>query len=962
MNCLLIIPGMSFTGATITQGKSLGGSETAGYYVAKGLAKLGWNVTVASNMQPQDADKWDGVRYVPLEPFLEKGKDKLKFDVLIGQRIPNICSIWKEAKVKFFWTHDLALRRHAKLFANQIWALDGVFVVSDFHRKQLSKTYGYPEDWIHVLQNGVDLDLFSPSVSPEIKQVGKRLIYTSRPERGLESLVGPNGLMRLLLKLDPSISLLVCGYDNTTPELAELYQHLWNQCRELPNVELVDSQGKEDLAKLFKGAWLHVYPTTFEEVSCISVMEAQCAGTPVVASPAGALPETLKDAGVVFVGEPKKKPNVGEFAKTILNLRDNPETWLNLHKAALANTPQYSWEHGIQTVEKTVGKRFETLTADKVKLTKHLVYMSDVSLARCGAKGGLGKFLTQKDFGWAFGNDKDFLEHYKRQSQNNRKQGWDHGFGEPWIEGLPRAHAFFAAARGFKKGTRVLDFGCSIGHFTEAFARHAPQCEFTGWDIVKQDIEEGTELIKEAGTPNVMLQEVPNFANLPVFDVLFFMEVFEHLKNPAETLEQLESLVCPGGFIMLSSPSGPWEAKGNDKNHLWHFESADLEEMFQNKPEFSIVYAPAPETGKRGELLGHYLIAYKVDHKPLGKVDIERKLSQQQPQQTLSVCMICRNNSDTLAKTLNSVKDIASEIIIGVDVGKFPKSSGQRKGRTWRIAQEFGAKTLPIISPLATGFDHARNKTIELAKSDWILWIDDDEVLEWPSRLHKYLRDNVIDAYCFPQHHYSAEPAGLIKTDFPARLFRNNIGVKFYGKVHEHPARDESGAGFKMPYVIPEVAIMHFGYETEEIRKVRFSRNLNLMRLDRKLFPERTLGKFLWLRDLAHINTYLVQSGRFDIREIHSNAKEGLELWRELIEKNETRLVIDALPYVTTLVQSLVKQGIKFSYTLKVELLGMGINLNGNQLQGEMLNPKDLKKLLGMLTKQQVDVVSGEYL
>jgi hypothetical protein len=51
--------GLPFNGETIPSGKSLGGSESAAYFMAKELVKLGHKVVVFTNM-PKPG-KWDGV-------------------------------------------------------------------------------------------------------------------------------------------------------------------------------------------------------------------------------------------------------------------------------------------------------------------------------------------------------------------------------------------------------------------------------------------------------------------------------------------------------------------------------------------------------------------------------------------------------------------------------------------------------------------------------------------------------------------------------------------------------------------------------------------------------------------------------------------------------------------------------------------------------------------------------------
>ena len=121
MHYVLYVPGMPFNGETLAQGRSLGGSESAGYYLARELARRGHEVTVFSPIPAQAAGAWDGVRYLstgPSTPGAPLGVDFEAFlanspvDVMIGQRVPDLFQRPNAAKVNLWWTHDLALRRH----------------------------------------------------------------------------------------------------------------------------------------------------------------------------------------------------------------------------------------------------------------------------------------------------------------------------------------------------------------------------------------------------------------------------------------------------------------------------------------------------------------------------------------------------------------------------------------------------------------------------------------------------------------------------------------------------------------------------------------------------------------------------------------------------------------------------------------------------------------------------------
>lgn len=82
---------------------------------------------------------------------------------------------------------------------------------------------------------------------------------------------------------------------------------------------------------------------------------------------------------------------------------------------------------------------------------------------------------------------------------------------------------------------------------------------------------------------------------------------------------------------------------------------------------------------------------------------------------TLSVCIITLNEEANIGRTLDSLRGIASEIIV-VDSGSTDS--------TVRIAQERGAKV--FVEPWK-GFAAQKNSALGKASADWVLSLDADE-------------------------------------------------------------------------------------------------------------------------------------------------------------------------------------------------------------------------------------------
>lgn len=204
--------------------------------------------------------------------------------------------------------------------------------------------------------------------------------------------------------------------------------------------------------------------------------------------------------------------------------------------------------------------------------------------------------------------------------------------------------------------------------------------------------------------------------------------------------------------------------------------------------------------------------------------------------------MIVKDAQGTLYRCLDSVRPIADEIIV-CDTGS--------TDHTRQIAREYTDQVHEV--PWEDDFSIARNRSIERASGDWILWLDADEHLVGAGQLAKYLRDNMYNGYVIRQHHHAVDAD--FKPDVPVRLFRNHLGIRFFGCVHEHP-ETALNEGVKPAVILGDVHIVHDGYVTEAIRRKRFLRNLPMVMNDRKLNPTRRLGLVFLARDYLHLARY----------------------------------------------------------------------------------------------------------
>lgn len=139
--------------------------------------------------------------------------------------------------------------------------------------------------------------------------------------------------------------------------------------------------------------------------------------------------------------------------------------------------------------------------------------------------------------------------------------------------------------------------------------------------------------------------------------------------------------------------------------------------------------------------------------------------------QTLTACIIARNEENTIQDCLESIKDVANEIIV-VDTGSTDK--------TKEIASKYTDKIYDFI--WCNDFSAARNEALKYATSDWVLSIDCDERLSDTKRLLKLLEYENVDAWLLSQETQNEGNKSICHT---TRLYRNHKGIKWHNKIHE---------------------------------------------------------------------------------------------------------------------------------------------------------------------------------
>lgn len=975
MFILMHCGGMPFNGTTVDE-KSLGGSESAAYYTAKELAAQGHKVTMFT--AHEEGGESDGVRYeyhgsiterAPLGENYHYYATYTPHDVNITQRHPQAFAFNWASKVNLWWLHDLALKRSRQTALSHMWNIDGILTVSEYHKQQIVDVWGLNPEIVHPITNGVDLSLFDGDIGSNRVSADKlldgpsheriALLYSSRPERGLEAHVMPGGVMELLAEKDPRYHLYVCAYANVTDTTRDFYAYLDKRCEILPNVTNLGHLTKQELASVMRSVDAMVYPAGFEEVSCITAMECMAAGLPFFSSKHAALPETCTvnvDAGVVLIPTlSDDSPNAYGMAHNVHEAFEKDRDLVEMRIKQLDAAPYYTWERTASSVESIIrGIFFKIQTSGST--ARHFMRHSDITplRARSAKQDNAIAAAVMEELAECYDFTDEMHDHYEKFFAAEDKNL------DEKVEGTPRFETVAAKLEGLPNGSRILDYGCGHGHYTTALARRYPEYVFTGVDISETNIKAANE----SAEVNAAFYAASNWHG-GEFDAIVAAEIMEHVDEPVDFIDELLGNLKEGGLMVITTPYGRWESMSYEnrwpwREHLHHFERADLADMFGGFPDYAVTNVPAPNPG---DALGSYVSTFTNDMDVVvGEIEYFRKMTYTAPRQTVSLCMIVKDAADDIARCIRSALPIVDEVILYVDQ---TTTDGTVSAALTLLE---GYKTIPIRvmhgeSPTEIGFDEARNRSIADASGDWILWLDSDEVLKIRDiDFFQLLRHNQFNAYAVKQHHFSMEPVGVMKTDMPARLFRNNIGIKFYGVVHEHPEMTmNEGCGHTQ--LISSIEIAHYGYKDEGVRRGRFQRNIDLMKRDRKKYPERKLGRFLWVRDLAQMSQYRIEAmgGKVD-KETRGMAKECIDMWRSLLDDGEFRLTTDALPFYTEAVGILgtgIECGIMF---VASEIPGVLEGANPDTHMAIFATAEDVKGYSDLLISSQLEGFGGPYL
>jgi len=326
----------------------LGGTESAIVYISEQLSLLGHNVYIFNDIPKNSTFK--DVKYLN-KSFFNSFSLNNNIDIVIFIRgfIKNT-----KAKIIAFWSEDDYDQAFPEEFVQkslQGELVDLIITVSNYHTNNFINHFNLPYNKFYTTRNGINPSFFQK----EVKKEKYRLIYTSMAFRGLEILLD---IYPEILKRFPKTSLHI--FSSLLSLDKEKYNIIYKKIVSNSSIKLHKPVLQPQLALEMKKSYVFSYPNTFPETSCISAIESQAAGTPVVTSELGALTETVKDnySGFCIKGNPYSNEYKTLFLNKIFDLFSDDDLFNKISKNAQKRIfENFTW----QIIAKEWDKKFYSL-------------------------------------------------------------------------------------------------------------------------------------------------------------------------------------------------------------------------------------------------------------------------------------------------------------------------------------------------------------------------------------------------------------------------------------------------------------------------------------------------------------------------------------------------------------------------------------------------------------------------
>ena len=129
----------------------------------------------------------------------------------------------------------------------------------------------------------------------------------------------------------------------------------------------------------------------------------------------------------------------------------------------------------------------------------------------------------------------------------------------------------------------ILDYGCGTGHFLTA-------AKAKGWEVSGIEPDDGARAIAEEQLGSGIVNALSKLPEEKRFDIITLWHVLEHVIDLNETIDQLKSILNPGGAMIVAVPNhtakdatiyqNDWAAYDVPR-HLYHFDQDSMAKLMK---------------------------------------------------------------------------------------------------------------------------------------------------------------------------------------------------------------------------------------------------------------------------------------------------------------------------------------------------------------------------------------------
>ena len=267
--------------------------------------------------------------------------------------IGSIChpSLIKKDKKNVVWQHLSYDQPNVQYMRDRKYvdSVDYFIYVSHWQYNKFREHFQIPEYKSFIIKNATP----KFEVKPKVMEGKIKLLYTSTPWRGLAILIKAIDILNKTrddFELDIYSSTRIYGSQFEESEKGK-FDALFDKCKGTDNVNFRGYGLNSQIRDALEDTHIYVYPSIFEETSCLAVIEAMSAGCHVVTTNYGALPETCGEFATMIEFDSSAQNLIERYAQTLNSVIDNYKN--NLYKDDLEMQTKYynkyySWNTRIQ--------------------------------------------------------------------------------------------------------------------------------------------------------------------------------------------------------------------------------------------------------------------------------------------------------------------------------------------------------------------------------------------------------------------------------------------------------------------------------------------------------------------------------------------------------------------------------------------------------------------------------------